>query len=59
VLDGRIIEVVGDVNSVGRKAFRRLKNKSLVEDFKYHVIKGRSSETALDPTTPENPPPVA
>jgi hypothetical protein len=46
VLDGRLIETMSEVNSAGRKAFRRLGNKALVEAFKYHHIKGKPSETS-------------
>jgi hypothetical protein len=59
VLDGRLLEVISKVNSAGRKAFRRLGNKVMVEAFKYHHIVGKPSETA--PEAHEEPvasPPV-
>jgi hypothetical protein len=59
VLDGRVIEVISEVNSVGRKAFRRLRNKAMVEAFKYHHVVGKPSETAPSPTTPATTQPVS
>jgi hypothetical protein len=56
VLDGRLIETMSEVNSAGRKAFRRLGNKALVEAFKYHHIKGKPSETSEE--VHEEPPPT-
>lgn len=52
VLDGQLIETIAEVNSAGRKAFRRLKNKAMVEAFKYHHVKGKPGETAPEPTPP-------
>lgn len=48
-----------EVNSVGRKAFRRLRNKAMVEAFKYHHVVGKPSETAPSPTTPATTQPVS
>jgi len=47
----------GKVNSSGRKAFRRLGNKALVEAFKYHHLVGKPSETATEPSEEPAVPP--
>jgi hypothetical protein len=54
VADGRILEVIRGLNSSGRKAFRALKQKAKVEEYKYHHLRGKPSET--DPAAPAEDP---
>jgi hypothetical protein len=57
VLDGRLLEIIAGLNSAGRKAFRALKNTARVNEYKYHFVRGKPSETADDapPETPQTP----
>jgi len=48
VADGRLLEVIRGLNSSGRKAFRALKQRAKAEEYKYHHLRGKPSETAPD-----------
>jgi hypothetical protein len=56
VLDGRLLEYISAVNSSARKAFRALKNKAKVNEYKYHYLRGKPSETADDAPAEEPAP---
>jgi hypothetical protein len=57
VLDGRLLEIISALNSAGRKAFRKLRNTARVNEYKYHFLRGKPSETADDapPVEPKTP----